>query len=71
MYFVLLAFKDKRIDKCESLTLRSSPFIKPLCLFGKAGKVYVIVLNKVVSSAYRMKVKYSDADVMSFNINQE
>ena len=65
MYFLLLAFKDKRIDTCESLTF------KPLCVFGNAGKEYVIVLNNVVSSVYRMKVKYSDADVTSFNINQE
>ena len=71
MYFVLLAFKDKRIDTCESFTLKSSPLIKTLCSFCNAGREYGIVLNNVVSSVYRMKEKYSDADVKSFNINQE
>ena len=71
MYFVLLAYKDERIDTCGSLTLKSSPLIKTLCSFGNAGREYGIVLNNVVSSAYRMKEKYSDAHVMSFNIHLE
>ena len=71
MYFVLLAYTDERIDTCGSLTLKSFPLIKTLCSFGNAGREYGIVLNNVVSSAYRMKEKYSDAHVMSFNMHQE
>ena len=71
MYFVLFSFKDERIDTCESLTLKNSSLIKTLCSFGNAGREYGIVLNNVVSSAYRMKKKYSHADVTSLNINQE
>ena len=66
MYFVLLTFEDKRFATSQSLTLRSSPLIKILCLFGNAGREYDIVLNNVVPSAYRMKVKYSVAEGMSF-----
>ena len=71
MYFVLLAYKDERIDTCGSLTLKSFPLIKTLCSLRNAGREYGIVLNNVVSSAYRMKEKYSDAHVMSFNMHQE
>ena len=65
MFFVLLTFKDKRFATSQSLTLKNSPLIKILCSFGNAGREYVIVLNNVVSSAYRMKVEYSVAERMS------
>ena len=64
MYFALLTFQDQRFATSQSLTLRSSPLIKKLCSFGNAGREYDIVMNNMMSSAYRMKVKYSFADGM-------
>ena len=62
MLFVLLTFKDKRFATSQSLTLRGSQLINILCSFCNAGREY----NIVVSSAYRMKIKYLVADGMSF-----
>ena len=53
-----LTFNDKRFATSQSLTLINCSLIKILCSFGSAGKEYDIAPNDMVSSIYRIKVKY-------------